>query len=111
MVPQLAPLFARMTTHVVNQRFTAGEALSFFDKHLTRLSEPLLASPVAPRPPCFEALRQPDLYWSHLTAEDRRLWSDHKVPPRPWYRKLLLKLASTELGWRVLWSVRRTLHI
>ncbi len=109
-VPQLAPLFARMTTHVVDQRFTAGEALSFFDKHLTQVPDQVLASPVALQP-WFQALRQPDLYWSLLNPDDRSLWSDYRVAPRPWYREMLLKLARTTAGWKVLWSVRHALRI
>lgn len=110
MVPQLAPLFARMTTHVVEHRFTANEALSFFERHLTQVSEDALASPISPAFN-FEALRQPDVYWSLLSPDDCRFWSDYQVPPRSWHKAMLLNLAQMTVGWRVLWFVRHRLRV
>ncbi len=109
-VPQLAPLFARMSTHVVEQRFTATEALSFFDMNLTRLPEQIEASPVVLEPG-FEVLRDPDLYWSILSANDRLVWREYRVPPRSWIQRLLTWFARNRTAWKLLRSVRRFLYI
>lgn len=63
MVPQLAPFFARMITHVVEQRFTAAEVLALFDEHLAKLPDQTLGAPVVLNP-SFEALHDPELYRS-----------------------------------------------
>ncbi|KAI0363257.1 hypothetical protein BV20DRAFT_975879 [Pilatotrama ljubarskyi] len=45
-VPLLAPLFDRMTTHVISQRFTAEEALAFLDRIAADLPEDVCGTPV-----------------------------------------------------------------
>ncbi|KAL1942080.1 hypothetical protein VTO73DRAFT_6610 [Trametes versicolor] len=76
-VPPLAPLFARMTTHVIDQRFTASEALVFYDEHLAHLSEVVLETGIVAEP-SFEPLNYPDLYWKQLGTGDRERWSQYR---------------------------------
>ncbi len=69
-MPPLAPLFARMTTHDIERRFTASEALAFFQEHLASHSEDVLNTSIAPTW-TFDMLDNPDLYWKHLAPADR----------------------------------------
>lgn len=72
-----------MTTHVIDQRFTASEALVFYNEHLAHLSEEVLETGIVAEP-SFEPLNYPDLYWKQLGTGDRERWSQYRVPPRPW---------------------------
>ncbi|TBU48608.1 hypothetical protein BD309DRAFT_949131 [Dichomitus squalens] len=109
-VPELAPLFARMTTHIIDQRFTAAEALSFYNEHLSRLPDDLLAHPLTLFT-SFEPLCDPDVYWSLLSSEDRGRWHAFRVPPRSWGHRLLAWIAETDLGWKILRAARRMLNL
>ncbi|TBU25143.1 hypothetical protein BD311DRAFT_670288 [Dichomitus squalens] len=109
-VPQLAPLFSRMTTHVINERFTAAEALSFYDENLSRLPDDLLAHPLA-LSTGFEQLWDPDVYWSLLAPQDRQRWQLYRVPPRSWGQQLLAWVVETEMGWRIIRGLRRILNV
>ena len=110
MIPPLAALCAKMTTHEVEQHFTAEEALSFYAEHLSWLPEEQLRSPVALNP-SFEPLRHPDNYRLRLSADDRELWKACRVPRKSWGRRLLNRITETEVGWKVVSFVRRTLKI
>ena len=110
MVPALAPLFAMVTTHVVGERFTAAEALSFYKEHLSQLQEDLLAHPLT-LSLSFEPLRDPDVYWSLLAPQDRQRWQLYRVPPKSWSRRLLTRVVESDLGWRLVRAVRRVLNI
>ncbi|KAI1794188.1 hypothetical protein LXA43DRAFT_998166, partial [Ganoderma leucocontextum] len=78
-LPQLAPLFARMTTHVVDGRFTASEALAFFQDHFGDLPDDVLATRLV-LSPSFEPLVDPEVYWSLLNAEDSERWKGFSCP-------------------------------
>lgn len=110
MVPQLAPLLAKMSTHVVESRFTAAEALDFFNKHLGQLPEHLQASPVVLEP-SFEVLRDPELYWSILSPDNLCIWQEYRVPPRSWIQRLLTWFGRNRMAWNLLRLVRRFLYI
>ncbi len=109
-MPQLAPLFAQMTTHSIDQRFTAAEALAFFQDHFGNLPDNVLATPVV-LTLNFEPLNDPEVYWSLLSAEDSERWEGFRVPRRSWFQRLLQRVAETQVGWRLLRAVRRLLHI
>ncbi|KAI0363330.1 hypothetical protein BV20DRAFT_1066263 [Pilatotrama ljubarskyi] len=109
-VPALAPLYACMTTHVVEQRFTASEALAFYLEHLERLPDEVQRREVVLRPSC-DPLNNPDLFWQLLGTEDEARWSQYRVPPRPWGKRFLTWLASLPRGWMLLHRLRCTLHI
>ena len=108
-VPWLAPLWAKMTTHIVQQRFTAAEALAFFEEHAAFVAEEQLLTDVT-HAPSFDPLNEPDLYWSLLSPNDRHLFKAYRVPPRTWGRRILLRIADTKVGWNILTLLRRTIH-
>ncbi len=84
--------------------------MAFFDKHLAGLPEQIEASPVVLEPG-FEVLHDPDLYWSILGLEDRRIWREYRVPPRSWVQRLLTWFVRNARAWKLLRSVRRLLYI
>ncbi|KAI0359430.1 hypothetical protein OH77DRAFT_1395217, partial [Trametes cingulata] len=78
-VPSMAPLFARMTTHAVEQRFTALEALGFYRTHLEGLPDEVTRRRVVLKD-SFDPLEDPDKYWQLLGPEDEARW--HEYRPR-----------------------------
>lgn len=106
-VPLIAPLCASMTTHIVEQRFTAAQALSFFDTHANLISEEQLAAKVTLMP-SYEPMWNPKIYWSLLSPKDRQIFKSYQVPTRPWWHRLLLQITKTPFCWRLLVFVRRT---
>ncbi len=109
-MPEFAALFARMTTHVVDRRFTAAEALAFFQDHFGDLSDDVLATHLVLMP-SIEPLKDPEEYWSLLGAEDSERWKGFRVPKRSWTQRLLQWVEETAVGWKLLRAVRGVLHI
>ncbi|KAI0355652.1 hypothetical protein OH77DRAFT_1424594 [Trametes cingulata] len=109
-IPAMAPFLARMTTHVVEERFTAVEALTFFKQHLGHLPDEVLVSEVTLERSLIP-LEHPDKYWCLLRPEQQEAWSQYRVPPMTWPNKLMLRLASLPYGWHVMRAVRRTLRL
>ncbi|KAI0675122.1 kinase-like domain-containing protein [Trametes maxima] len=109
-VPTLAPLLAGMTTHVIERRFTASEALDFYREHLGQLPEETLATRVATSAE-WDGMNDPDVYWRLLTPEHQDRWSHLRVPRKPWKHKVLERIASIPYGWQVLHALRCWLHV
>ncbi|KAI0355651.1 kinase-like protein [Trametes cingulata] len=109
-VPFLAPLFAKMTTHVIHERFTAAEALQFFKNMSSGMSAEGMARSLTLE--CrFSNLDNPDSYWSKLSAADRLRWRQYETPAKPWTRRALEWMTSSRFGWAVVSAVRRTLSV
>ena len=74
----LAPLFDRMTTHDLTRRFTADEALDFFQNEYSTLREEQLNRPVTPDRggSSFD-------YWDHMPPYLAEKWAHHRTPPVP----------------------------
>ncbi|KAI0070377.1 hypothetical protein K474DRAFT_1687476 [Panus rudis PR-1116 ss-1] len=108
-IPLLAPLFDKMTTHIIQERFTACEALSFFLNEIqTSLSDDLLDEPVEleSAPICLV-----DLCWRDLSPEFCTRWRSYRTPPIPWYDRALDWVVSFRLGWRCVRCIRHALRI
>ena len=74
----LAPLFDRMTTHDLTRRFTADEALDFFQNEYSILREEQLNRPVTPD--CGGSSFD---YWDHMPPYLAEKWAHHRTPPVP----------------------------
>ncbi|KAI0363265.1 hypothetical protein BV20DRAFT_169915 [Pilatotrama ljubarskyi] len=99
-VPLLAPLFAKMSTHVIDDRFDAREALDFFSQIEAGLPLEVLDEGVVLQPD-FDPLDDPNLCWSRLTHEFHAAWQIYRPPPLSWITHLLRWIASTHTGCRV----------
>ncbi|PBK65557.1 hypothetical protein ARMSODRAFT_851426, partial [Armillaria solidipes] len=79
----LAPLLDKMVTRTISNRFTASEALQFF--------EDLLPDTLVPSDALTEHYEQCDR-WKDLLAEFIQRWSAYREPPVPrttmWLRKI-----------------------
>ncbi|KAI0630185.1 hypothetical protein C8Q77DRAFT_1136808 [Trametes polyzona] len=106
LVPLLAPLFDKMTTWNVKERFTASEAADFIERAFAALPADLLGSAMDWESECCS---DPDVYWSHIPPDVLARWAHYRTPQPPWPRPLLAKIAEFDLGWRLLRFVRRTL--
>ncbi|KAI0079122.1 hypothetical protein K474DRAFT_1683352 [Panus rudis PR-1116 ss-1] len=110
LVPLLAPLFSKMTTHVIEDRFTASEALSFFTEIWDQLSDDVLDTSIKLEE-FPDARLNPSMCWSKLGPEFCSRWKSHRTPPIPWYYHVIDLIASFSLGWRFVCFVRRTLRV
>ena len=93
-MPELAALFAGMTTHIASRCFIASEALTFFQDHSSGLPDDVLATPLLLML-SFEPFNDLDVYWSLLNAEDSEKWKDFRILTRSWSQKLLQWVADT----------------
>ncbi|KAI0769464.1 hypothetical protein BD413DRAFT_477830 [Trametes elegans] len=109
-VPLLAPLFDKMTTHVLSQRFTAEEALDFLDFISSQLPEGACDSDLALEPD-WMCVACPDRYWSLIPPEFRSRWSHCKSPELSWFQLILDWFSSFPIGWRLLCNLRKILRI
>ncbi|KAH9895166.1 hypothetical protein C8Q73DRAFT_644721 [Cubamyces lactineus] len=108
--PFLAALFSRMTTHVIDDRFTAAEALAFVHEIEGALPPDVLDSAVNLKPDC-DVLDHPERYWSRLHPDDQIKWQSHRPPPLSWTTRIMRWISTTELGCRIVPFVRRSLGI
>ncbi|KAL1942060.1 hypothetical protein VTO73DRAFT_6590 [Trametes versicolor] len=109
-VPLLAPMLGKMTTHIFEERWTAEDALAFFNEILAGLSPAALDSSVV----CqydYDTLDNPDIYWNQLTPELQLKWKAYRPSPRSWTRRVLRWLISTDVGCAIVPRVRLWLRI
>ncbi|KAF9563614.1 hypothetical protein CPC08DRAFT_721564 [Agrocybe pediades] len=97
LLPVLAPFFDMLTTHKLRQRFTAAEALAFFEDFYGDLSEEELQKKV----PEWDGIVQPRPYydsdrWASVPPDLAKKWAMYKEPPLPWKTRLLRKLFEYE---------------
>ena len=74
----LAPLFDRMLTHDLKRRFTADEALEFFQKEYSELTEEQLNDFTPPN----EGGSGSDC-WDYIPPHLAEKWACHRTPPVP----------------------------
>lgn len=74
-VPEFAPLFDKMTTHAISQRFTAEEALVFFQDRTDELSKETLLMPVE-----LKMEDSQESYWDRLPSDVGRKWAHYRTP-------------------------------
>ncbi|KAI0630162.1 hypothetical protein C8Q77DRAFT_1136721 [Trametes polyzona] len=109
-VPMLAPLFGKMTTHIVDERFTAAEALEFFRRVEAETSPETLKSSITLQPN-YHRMHDPQLYWCHTSPEFQSMWNSHRPPPFSWRLRLLRWIGSITYGFEVIAFVRRILDV
>ena len=94
----LAPLFDRMLTHDLKRRFTADEALEFFQNEYSKLTEQQLNCLTYSHP--FQDGSYIDC-WNRIPPHLAEKWACHRLPPVPWSYPFL----------RWLWKKRRMEHV
>ena len=109
-VPALAALFDRMTTHVLDDRFTAEEAYQFFQATTTHLPDDVRKAPVSLLLN-FDGMIDAGAYWSKLSASDQMVWGRHRTPPIPWWMRMLSRIMRYEYGCKLVLLLRRLLRI
>ncbi|KAI9067541.1 hypothetical protein FKP32DRAFT_1609404 [Trametes sanguinea] len=105
-VPLLAPLFDKMTTHIISNRFTASESARFIDAIIAQLPAASLDAHVE-----LERSYDRDIHWSFTNTEFRTHWALYKTPTRPWRAWVLNKLVMLPMGWPVIRFIRRMLRV
>ncbi|KAH9477406.1 Serine/threonine-protein kinase 1 [Psilocybe cubensis] len=79
----LAPLIDKMTTWDISQRFTASEALIFFEERLAEVPEEELCDYSGAISP-HKAYLEWDI-WEDVPAEFAEEWKSYRTPPIPWH--------------------------
>jgi hypothetical protein len=74
--PFLAPLFDKMTAHDVRRRFTAEEALTFFEKHASSI--PRMTKLAQREPRTSDEVRD---YWADLPSSLVEEWAHLREAP------------------------------
>ncbi|KAF8875326.1 hypothetical protein CPB84DRAFT_1796562 [Gymnopilus junonius] len=113
--PFLAPLLDRMTTRDLERRFTALEALQFFEDMLSRMTETQLATPFWDDN--FEVYLPFDKYdrWVNLPPDFTKTWAIYKEPPLPLITKLLRWICGYNWVYHTVafirWTIYRLAHL
>ncbi|KAG6848737.1 hypothetical protein H0H93_014543 [Arthromyces matolae] len=107
-VPMLAPFLDKMTTRNIPGRFTAAEALEFFEQHV--LDSPVvlgLGIPISR--PIDRPLKHYDEYnrWKHLDPSFVQQWGTFREPPIPRHTMYLRRLCESSWGLRLVTWIRR----
>ncbi|KAF8880445.1 kinase-like domain-containing protein [Gymnopilus junonius] len=104
--PFLAPLLDRMTTRDLERRFTAYEALRFFEEMFSQMSETQLKTPYWVKE--SEVYLPFDEYdrWKDLPSDFVNKWSSYREPPIPLLTKFLRWLCGPEWAHHVIAYIR-----
>ncbi|RPD68639.1 hypothetical protein L226DRAFT_548493 [Lentinus tigrinus ALCF2SS1-7] len=104
--PMLAPLFDKMTTHFISERFSAPEALEFLEYAVKTSTKATYALPVTLAMD-WECLRNSGRYWSTLSPSFHVSWGAYKTPPLSWTYYVLDHIADYRVGWKLLTFLQR----
>ncbi|KAH9944555.1 uncharacterized protein BXZ73DRAFT_39441 [Epithele typhae] len=110
-VPSLAPLFDRMTTYVIHERFTAEEALRFFKDTTTQVSDEALNTKFLTPETEARRISTGDVYWSRLSPQDQEFWKRYRTPPEAWWIPLVRWLLQFHWPGTLFFSIRWWLKI
>lgn len=108
-VPLLAPLFDKMTTHVVSERFTAAEALDFVEYIASSSSADDLQVGIKAQTSVY--VDNISAYWEQLPSDFLAEWSKFRQPPVPLITHLLRTICRYETCWNIVHFIRRSLRI
>ncbi|KAF8890484.1 hypothetical protein BD779DRAFT_274719 [Infundibulicybe gibba] len=106
-IPLLAPLLDRMTTHVVERRFTASGALEFCESIMKDLPPSELQKVLPPEP--VDGGPYAVDRWEGLPVEFSKIWSAYRETPVSYRIRILRWIGDWQLGWRLMYWIRRTL--
>ncbi|KAG5341553.1 hypothetical protein C0989_009470 [Termitomyces sp. Mn162] len=107
LAPMLAPLFDMMTTRNVSRRFTAAEALAFFEEQVQPLSPGLEKVGYRSRgspsyPPRYDTFDR----WQDLDPDFVEKWAKFRDAPVPFHVRLLRRLCERSWGWHLVNRIR-----
>ncbi|KAF9563628.1 hypothetical protein CPC08DRAFT_632647, partial [Agrocybe pediades] len=94
-LPILAPFLDMLTTHKLQRRFTAFEALAFFEDFYGNLSEEQLNRRSPPRKYSGLWYYEHDR-WASVPPHLAKKWAIYREPPLSWKTKLLRRLFEYE---------------
>lgn len=101
----LAPLLDMMTTRNISRRFTASEALTFFEEQVQPLTTRL--ENIA----CRRLRKYPTRYdefdrWQYLDPEFKEKWAKFREAPVPFHIRMLRKICGRPWRWNLVNWVR-----
>ncbi|KAI0363342.1 hypothetical protein BV20DRAFT_958483, partial [Pilatotrama ljubarskyi] len=109
-IPLLAPLFDRMTTHILAERFTAEEALVFLDNITAQVSEDASSAPVILKVD-WSTCDDSGNYWYYTPPGFIELWSHYRTPQHGWSAHAVDALCTYQAGWSAVCYLRALLRI
>ncbi|PPR07278.1 hypothetical protein CVT26_012438 [Gymnopilus dilepis] len=104
-IPFLAPLLDKMTTRFLEKRFTASEALRFFEKMRSQLTKAELDQEVISRFPGNTVPYYEYDRWKSIPHDVAKQWSSYKEPPIPWSIRILRTLCQR------IWILHAVAHV
>lgn len=107
----LAPLFDRMTTHVIPHRFTAAQAHRFCIDIFESLSEEELDISVPEKGHNDSWFMTMDESWDNLPQEFTTMWKTYRTPPVKLTTRLLRWMGSYHPALRMIRRIRSIFHV
>ncbi|KAI9001344.1 hypothetical protein BD414DRAFT_378902, partial [Trametes punicea] len=105
----LAPLFDRMTMHIIVQWFTTLEALDLLNIVISRLPSDAWTIPLALESD-WSCCGYEGPYWTQTPPGLLSLRARYEMPPFGYTARLLGRLCAVPTRWRVTRAVRRVLR-
>lgn len=96
----LAPLFNKMITRDVANRFTAHQALVFFEDFRFGML-PLQLNAKLPPAPAIRVNAEKYDRWEGLPQDFIQKWASYREPPIPWLTNSYVEFVSTT--WDTIW--------
>ncbi|KIJ56991.1 hypothetical protein M422DRAFT_773713 [Sphaerobolus stellatus SS14] len=107
-VPLLAPFFDGLLTDNLSKRFTAPQALAFFENVMSAVSPDVMKEAVPfPNDPQWDKYDR----WAKVPHSIQTQWSSYRISPPSLFTRLLRKICSTRIGLKIMFFIRKTLCI
>ncbi|PPQ88578.1 hypothetical protein CVT25_009958 [Psilocybe cyanescens] len=97
-LPMLAPLLDRMTTWELDRRFTASEALHFFEDRLSEVTDEQLQLGIYEERDKTQILYDKYDRWEGLSPDFLDKWAAYRTPPLPWHMRCMRRLYEAEIS-------------
>ncbi|KAF9003012.1 hypothetical protein BDQ17DRAFT_1280113 [Cyathus striatus] len=108
--PMLAPLIDKMLARNIRNRFTASEALQFFEEMRTGLTEEQLMTDISYIPRRYGVYYESYDRWAGLPEEFVKGWSKYREPPLPRSTVILRSICEISCMYSLVAGIRRLMH-
>ncbi|PPQ82692.1 hypothetical protein CVT25_009422 [Psilocybe cyanescens] len=98
-IPIFAPFLDKLTTRKLESRFTAAEALHFFEEVMLQSLKTELDRPIDPEDPTMLGYPYYEYdRWATVPSDFAKKWAHCREPLLPWTIRLLRKICRTSWG-------------
>ena len=107
LAPFMAPLFDAMTARDLRRRFSAPQALEFFEEMVSQMSRQELETDIRGVEPQGHVPYDEYNRWKDIPISLVRQWTIYREPPLPWTTIILRRICQRPICYRMVACLRQ----